>query len=882
MSEQVIKPQLYDVSTGSPANLPEEQIPQALSSGKFAFQKGVEVPVLNPDGTPGTVPAEYAQRAFSSGFQYEPSSAQLDRIKTSETAGPMNATKAFAAGALRGPTLGLSDEAMTRSGLVNKSTLADLQKYRPGWSTAGEVTGIGADMFLNPVLGTGALVGRAGKVAKVGVEGLELGKLAKEGSAASKVLGGVGNIAAHGAGSAVEGALYGGIGTSISEHALGDPDLNAEKVLSNAGYGALFGGAIGTALKGAEIAVPEAVTAAKDGLVRLRNVIAGSGEGGSAGLLGKALPENISEAIGNRLTNLDKDQGIALVKDVTGELNGVAKNVQTSIKSLNSELRPIESESLINNADHFAVEEAKRSFMTEAEQALKDMKAKESRFSPKAMDSLEEHIKTLRDISPEASRLDVFNAMRDVKQGLGESTYGFSKIPTTQEVDSINVLNKLRSSINTSLKNPEIFGDVGARLAQHDDVLSQLYKYIPSNMKQTEFTKAFMKKTGSGIGQKWEFDPVKVERVFKRGETLTGQTQMALLDEFHKTISKIPDHIKATLSNVPSKTHDVEELSNVINKSHINSVEGKQKYQAANSNRKNSLGIADMAAATVSAYHPVLGAAMMAYKTVTKPIEQINKLAQIERMAGKVTMGIGRGAKAIFDPTIKALDKTRNIGAKIYTENKANHKELSEKLSELQNNPSKLMDIISQNTEHFQDAAPNTSQGLGMAAARGLQFLASKLPNTPNPNPFDSQYEPSDAEIAGFDRYRSIVENPLLALDQVKLGTIMPETVEALNTVFPKLYEEMKSTVMEHASHMLAKKQPIPYQTKQALSMFLGEPLDSSFLPASVQANQQAFIQGNQEHQNQNMAAKTRPSKAGMGKISLAERSGINHGKMES
>lgn len=881
MSE-VIKPQLYDISTGHPADLPEDQIPQALGSGKFAFQKGAEIPVINPDGKPGTVPAEFAQKAFSNGFQYEPSHVQLDRIKTSETSGPLNAAKAFAAGAARGPTLGLSDEALTRSGLVDQSTLADLQKYRPGWSTAGEVTGIGADMFLNPMMGTGALIGRAGKIAKGAVEAADIGKLAGEGTAAAKVLGGVGNIAAHGAGSAVEGALYGGLGTSISEHALGDPDLNAEKVLSNAGYGALFGGALGTVLKGAEIAVPEAVTAAKDGFVKLRNVLIGSGEK-DAGLIGGALPEHITQAMENRAVNLDVDQQMKLVEDTAKELNGVHSNLETSIKTLNSEIRPQEASALINSADAGKVQLASETVAQKMKNAIETMRNEPELYSGSAARKLELLKSGLEGkITSETAPIDVFNTLRETKQQLQKVV--FSKIPTTQEAESINLLNGLQKDINGMLHNPEVFGAAGQALAEHDDILSKYYKYVnPQGGKlKTPFEKAFMTVTGDGPNAKKIIDPKKLELAFKSKETIKGSEKMRLLDNYYSTIKDLPDHIEKSYSNVPNERFESSSLKKIIQDSKANSGEASSKYLEAKKNSKNGLGVGDYVTSAIAYNHPILGAAIQGYKLYTKPIEQLNKLAQIERMAGKVTMGIGRGAKAIFDPSVRALDKARNIGAKIYTENKADHKELSEKLSELQNDPSKLMDLISQNTEHFQDAAPQTADGLSMTAARSLQFLASKLPNRPNANPFDTPYEPSDSEIAGFNRYKNVVENPLVALDQIKLGTIMPETIETLSTVFPKLYDEMKSSVMEQASNMLAKKKPIPYQTKQALSMFLGEPLDASFTPPAVMANQQAFVQGNQQRQDQNMAAQGRPSKTGMGKISLAERSGINHGKMES
>lgn len=881
MSE-VIKPQLFDVTSGAPANLPEDQIPQALDSGKFAFQKGAQIPVINADGKPGTVPAEFARQAFSNGFQYEPSDAQLDRIKTDETSGTLNAAKAFGAGALRGPTLGLSDQALTRSGMVKPETLSDLQKYRPGWSMAGEVAGIGADAIFNPI-GASAAVGRAGSLAKGAVEGLELGKLAEEGTTASKILGAAGNIGAAGAGSAVEGALYGGLGNTITEQALGDPNLNAEKIMGNFGYGALFGGALGTAIKGAEIAVPEAVGAARDGLIKMKNVLIGTGEK-DAGLLGKTLPDNISKALENRAINLDVDQQAKLINETATELNGVTKNIESSVKDLNKEIRPKEVSALINSADAPKVSQSAETVVQKINNAIETMRNEPEIYSGTAARKLE----LFRDgltgkITNESAPIDVFNTLRETKQGLQKIV--FSKIPTSQEAESINILNGLSKDINGILKDPEIFGAAGSALAEHDSVLSKYYKYVDPNAGKlkTPFEKSFMTVTGNGPNAKKIIDPKKLELAFKTKETVRGAEKMRLLDEYYSTIKDLPDHIEKTYANVPNERFESSSLKKMISDSEANTSDAGTKYLESKKHQKNGIGLGDYLSATIASHHPVFGAAIQAYKLYTRPIEQINKLAQIERLAGKITSGIGRGAKAIFDPTVKGLGSSAGIAAKLSLEDKrGDHKDLSDKLSELQNNPSKLLDLISSNTEHLQDAAPQTSDGLAMAATRGLQFLAAKLPTHPNANPFDAPYEPSQSEIATFDRYRSIVENPLLALEQVKQGTIIPETIEALGTVFPKLYDEMKSSVMEQASHMLAKKEPIPYKTKQAISMFMGEPIDSSFTGPSIQANQIAFIAGNQQKQDQDMAAQGKPSKPGMGKISLAKRSGINHGQMES
>lgn len=192
--------------------------------------------------------------------------------------------KSAGLGAARSATFGLSDELLTRTGLVTPEELKGYKETNPTASTVGDVVGIAGSMALAPeaaaLKGAGAalkaaeLTGDAVKVAEAakvfdaakaasetlsgfGARGLlnpvksvsRLGGTITEAAAlpglttAGKVLSQAGALAA---GSAAEFAVY-GLGQSITEHALGDPDLNAEKVLSNMGTSALFGGALGAA-----------------------------------------------------------------------------------------------------------------------------------------------------------------------------------------------------------------------------------------------------------------------------------------------------------------------------------------------------------------------------------------------------------------------------------------------------------------------------------------------------------------------------------------------------------------------------------------------------------------------------------------------------------
>lgn len=878
---EVLKPQLYDVSTGKPVDVPEDKIPQLVASGKFGFLKNAQVPVLNPDGDSGTIPADAAHKAFNAGFTYEPADAQLDRIKTDENSGVIKGLEAAGAGAARGATLGLSDQFLTKSGIASPQTLSDLQKYRAGWSNTGEAAGIAIPALFGDEAGVAGAVGKAGKAVTAGAErvGLPLAGRALEAAGlggsetAAKVLANASEIGSHALGSAVEGAIYNGVGNSVSEQALGDTDLNGEKVMSNFGYGALFGGVLGGAIKGASIAVPEALTAAKNGFTNLKNTLIGTGEN-DAGLLGRALPDKISDALANRSINLDLDQKMKLVTDTTSDLNQIHNNIETTLKKLNTEIRPQETNALIDTADEQKVRFARQDVVNSMNQAVDLMRKEPELYSQTAARKLEiQRDGIVNGMKHDDTPAQIFQSLKEVKQEL--QSHVFSKIPTSQEAASINVINDISKGVNKVLKDPDVFGFAGSALAAHDEMLSNYYKYIPPNArKATDFQKAFMAKDGSGPNTKWSFDPKKVEKVLKNQETITGQQKLKLLDGYYDTLKKLPEHLENTYANVPNERFDSEKLSNIIDNSRATNAESHEKYLESINNDKKGVGLGDYFAAHVAMTHPVIGTAMGAYNIVTKPIEHLNKLAEVERLVGKATNAIGRGAAAIFKPAIALADVSRNAITKLSLEDrKEDHKKFSEEIASLQNDPAKLIDKVASNTEAIHGVAPKTSEAIQQASIRATQFLATKSPIPPKTNPFAAEYEPSQAEMSTFDRYRNIVEKPVSALEQVRLGTVTPETIETLNAVYPKLYDHMKQTVMEQATKMLSSGKLIPFNTKQSISMFIGQPIDEALNPQSIMSNQMAFAQSAQENnQPAPGAQKTKPSVVGMRDIDLGNR----------
>lgn len=163
------------------------------------------------------------------------------------------------AGLARGTTLGVSDWLTTLTGLSSPEHLSALKEYYPGASIAGEIGGAlaTAPLRLTPV-GAAVTGARALEAAAIGRAASLLPKSAMASAIAKTAV----EAGAKGLGGAVEGLAF-GLGQTVSESALGNPDLNAENIVAHLGQSALLGGALGAGISLGSVGLKKALEGAK-------------------------------------------------------------------------------------------------------------------------------------------------------------------------------------------------------------------------------------------------------------------------------------------------------------------------------------------------------------------------------------------------------------------------------------------------------------------------------------------------------------------------------------------------------------------------------------------------------------------------------------------
>lgn len=767
---------------------------------------------------------------------------------------------------------------------------------------------------LNPVQATSKI----GKNVSNAAKGL-LGVSDEVGSGASKVLNYAKSIGATALGSGVEGAIYNGLGGSITEDALGqDKNLNGEQLFShimqNAGTGWLVGAGLGGALHLTGVAIPESVGAIRDGVSGLKDAVLGTGKG-DAGLVGAMLPDGESSlgkfkaALQNRTTNLNPDDLQGVAKDISGNLQRIDNNVKTSFKDVYGSIDSEASRSKINQLDQGPILDSVQKHINSLDLVAKEMRANPEEFNQGVASRIEKVRNSLMDVAtkpeieikrpsysdlneqmlstPEQKSLKkqmqdeeikksqiidnakLVDALRDAKKSL-------QNIPYQNDVGRSSFkVTGLSQAINSDIKSPTIVGDVAARLASADDVYATGKKFFSPSLdpefeiKRKDFVKAFFSK-GKGKGA-YIWDPSKMAKTLGASDSIAKNNALDVLEEYYDYQRKIPQHLEDFVQNVPNDHMSASDLRDIIEKSQTKTSDAFEKY-SNEAKKANKTGVLDnLAAFGLATGHPIIGAASEALDFGLNPISKVQKLANLESKLNEITNQVGKGLKGIFNTSTKVLKPLVGIASEYSDSEIKDHQDEAKKFLSMNNNLQEMTDKLYNNTKDINDTAPGTTTALQQAGARAIQFLSSKLPTPSNQNPLDVKYQPSNTEMAKFERYKEIVENPIKALDQVKHGILTPETIETLSAVYPKMYEQMKQAMLMEANQFSKNgTNPIPYSRRLSISMFIGQPISSAYNPQFIMQNQASFMAPQQNQQPQPGQAKS--SKAGMEKMKLAGR----------
>lgn len=172
---------------------------------------------------------------------------------------------------------------------------------------------------------------------------------------------------------------------------------------------------------------------------------------------------------------------------------------------------------------------------------------------------------------------------------------------------------------------------------------------------------------------------------------------------------------------------------------------------------------------------------------------------------------------------------------------------LEKALKEYQSDPMKLTGVGG-SAGHY---LPDHGTALAQTSMNAVNYLNSLRPTADKKLPLDSEMKPSKSQQAAYDRALTIAEQPLMVLNHIKEGTLTMQDVKTLNTLYPQLHQKLIMKMTDEMTNHLSKDGTIPYKMRIGMSLFMGQPLDSTMTPDAIRMNQAALMmpQGSPQQQ---------------------------------
>ncbi len=191
-----------------------------------------------------------------------------------------------------------------------------------------------------------------------------------------------------------------------------------------------------------------------------------------------------------------------------------------------------------------------------------------------------------------------------------------------------------------------------------------------------------------------------------------------------------------------------------------------------------------------------------------------------------------RGRAALRSHTRSLLDpKSPN-----HKHDKSRTEALQSKLDELQANPDRALAIGG----NLGDTLPMHHAALAAKAGTAMTYLQSIKPTPMQGGPLDATMPVSHMAQREYQRQVAIAEDPRLVLQYIKEGTIVPQDLQTLGALYPKLRQSLQDRAFETLADAESSGKKLTYKQKRHLGVLLGQPMTLQQTPQGCQAILQA------------------------------------------
>lgn len=742
-----------------------------------------------PTAPPGLVPIRedsgsisYVREADVQAAQAEgatrASAAEVDKDNYSRGLSGVGATAdAFA----RGATFSASDFLQVEGARLLGGDAAASQmaaKTRLLKDNFADTTGLSelAGGFLLPIPGSGAAKGVGEGLAKglAGAAERQFGKGALT-FAAEHVLPG-----------AITGLYEGGImgaGSALSESALGDEAVTAEKLFAHASKGALFGGGLGGVLGGAAGAISErfggkaaglagaverqGVTDLESAMVRNEQRVAAPVAAEGKGVLsriqsmadeeayrslgGGAKDYKLLNRAGDAEARLERAQGIGKLLRDEGIVTATATKAQMAERlAVKLEEAGQELGTMRKALDETGAKVAMQPILDRARAEVLEPVAAKVGFSSEAS-VVDSYIKEIAEkIGPETT----FEKLHEMRKQLDSKM----KYDQVSAPGAVTELRKIRAIVEDEFTKAgeAAAGGRGEQFAEKYNFAKQKYSML-ADAERASVT---------GLDRKG------VNRTVSLTDTIMGAGAFATMG---------PAGLLAAAGNKVVREFGSQAASVALN--HLAGLEGVQRAAQA---------VDSLIARGVSDFTASVG------KSAVK----------------------GASARRMVTPT-QATEVARTV------------------LTNPAAITSRITDFVG---TKIAGVAPRTAESVTATATRAMIFLQKKAPHEPLPisplQPNAGNRAPSRVEVAKFAKYVEAIDDPTVVVRGLQSGHLSREHVEAVKEVYPRLFAVMQGRLQDEIAKL---PKQLPHPTLVALSVLFDAPMVRSMEPAVVRGLQAQY-----------------------------------------
>lgn len=705
---------------------------------------------------------------------------------------------------LEGVSSGLISKPLTNAaelsmGLTTPQDIRARQEANPVLSGGSEAAGFGLGAFL----GTGEASALEHIGSAVAPAGEALTRLASLGAldAAGPLSRGASTISKIASAGIKTGAEMAALqsGDELSKTITQDPGQSIGTAALNIGLAGVIGGAGGAALGTVsplwkasmeKIGVPKILDDAKAQYSFRQSLPSGD------------VPAEITDELGNRLNEVDN------MRTQMGALKG---------KSLERAMPEVTEENTAKiNAQIQNISEA----MTQ-----NIAKASDNAYLKGAVPKLTQDFQDFLEVAtnPEASYADKFDAIDDLKRAQQKK----ANYNLTAEDSALGDFTKdTARDLRLKLEDPSVWGDA-ARVQQK--VNAAIKSSIDA---EKDAVGKFTQKSALEGGR--VVDPNKVQTLVN--QSLKGKAGLRAdfigdylkqTDNLADTINKI--HTDAGL-DAPVRLTPAPALNHTLGtKASAGTTLGNWLYEkglatAAGNTAGGAIGAGLGALIGHPAIGAVIGEKMLApvLTSIAKPLLEGASNSEAFKASLNYAVDVLKGQRILATAT-KNLFRSGEVIAKDLMPNVESRMMLERSLAGMQDPQAALN--VGGSIGHY---LPGHATAAATTAATAQNLLQSLKPKQPPVRPMDKAPPPDKGAQAKYERQLDIAQQPLVALQHAKNGTLQAQDVQTLKTIYPQLYGKIVSKTLDELSTAKANGTHIPYHRMQSLSLLLGTPLDST------------------------------------------------------